>query len=113
MHSVYTTCSPRVYAPLPAHVYTHPSPHVCTQSVRNPASTGGDQVRDGATAAKSGMEATWGRGPMGMGKDLHTSELWTKPQGLAVGPRPAGASWRGALSPSESVCGRTASRMCV
>lgn len=72
-------------------MYTHPPPHVCTQSVHNPASVGGDQVRDRATAAKSGVEATWGRGHVGMG---HTSELWTEPWGLVDRPCPAGASWQ-------------------
>lgn len=84
-----------------AHVYTHPSPHVCTQSVHNPASMGGDQVRDGATAGRSGREATRGRSrrePRGMGKALRTSQLQTAkkrtgPQGLADGPGPAGAPW--------------------
>lgn len=83
MHSVYMTCSPMCIRT--------PPPHVCTQSVHNPASVGGDQVRDRATAAKSGVEAIWGRGPVGMG---HTSELWTEPWGLMDRPCPAGASWR-------------------
>lgn len=66
MHSVYMTCSPCVY---------NPFLHVCTQSVHNPASMGGDQVRDGGCSSK-----VWDGGlrePLGVRKALHTSELQT------------------------------------
>lgn len=40
----------------------HPSLHVCTQSVHNPASMGGDQVRDGGYSSE-----VWDRGALGQG----------------------------------------------
>lgn len=47
-----------------------PSPHVCAQSVHNPASMGGDQVRDGGCSSKvwdgdhleQGLQRTPGEG---------------------------------------------------
>jgi hypothetical protein len=63
MHSVYMTHSPCVYTL---------SLHVCTQSVQNSASMGGDLVRDGGCHSKiqdGGCRA------LGMGQGLHPSML--------------------------------------
>lgn len=53
MHSVYMTHNPCVY---------NPSLHVYTQSVQNPASMGGDPVRDGELQQKGQVyTALWNK----------------------------------------------------
>lgn len=53
MHSVYMTHNPCVY---------NPSLHVSTQSVQNPASMGGDPVRDGGLQQKGQVyTALWNK----------------------------------------------------
>lgn len=63
MHSVYMTHNPCVY---------NPYLHVCTQSVQNPASMGGDPVRDGGCSRKVRFTQ-----PSRISWALPASTLWT------------------------------------
>ena len=63
MHSVYMTHNPCVY---------NPSLHVYTQSVQNPASMGGDPVRDRGCSREVRFTQ-----PSGSSQTLPASVLWT------------------------------------
>lgn len=99
----------------------HPSLHVCTQSVHNPASMGGDQVRDGGYSSK-----VWDRGALGQGCREPGGGVASPAFTRTADPEEEGEPWRladgplhsrcrlgrvgggGALSPPESVRSRTA-----
>lgn len=77
----------------------HPSLHVCTQSVHNPASMGGDQVRDGGYSSKVWDRDTLGQGCREPGGGV-ASPAFTR----TADPEEEGEPWRLADGPLHSRC---------